>query len=196
MHVFICIFVIVVHCFVQCAGSHRLLEHMQKRQAGFLHVETTTEATLTRKKHPAAFLKMKKREAYSSPVNPEANVDSQIGDIKGSSLTHSRSQRKVLKNIKVVVAQRSLQQAKTQLTFLGETPLFEAQTQLYEIEESHENCQELNKYHRLKEKCSKIIHLLELLESFQVKVEGKYANICCASANGLCHNCKRAWVKL
>ena len=42
------------------------------------------------------------------------------------------------------MAHRSLQQVKAHL-ILGETPLFEAQSQLYEVEESDENCQELNK---------------------------------------------------
>ena len=168
MHLFICIFVIAVHCFVQCVGNRHLLEHMHKRQAGLLHTATTTKATFTRKEHPAVFLKGKKREADTSIVTSEEKL--QEGEEKEPLLTQSRSQRKVLKNSKVVVAHRSLQQVRAQLTFLGETPLFEAQSQLYEVEESDENCQELNKNHRLEEKCRNIVHLLELLQSFQVKI--------------------------
>ena len=70
MHLFICIFVIAVHCFVQCVGNRHLLEHMHKRQAGLLHTATTTKATFTRKEHPAVFLKGKKREADTS-IEPQ-----------------------------------------------------------------------------------------------------------------------------
>ena len=130
MHLFTCIFVIAVHCFVQCVGNRHLLEHMHKRQAGLLHTATTTKATFTRKEHPAVFLKGKKREADTSIVTSEEKL--QEGEEKEPLLPQSRSQRKVLKNSKVVVAHRSLQQVKAHLTFLGETPLFEAQSQLYD----------------------------------------------------------------